>query len=158
MGGHTPGLSSEFLDASCARGDRCVANFYHGELVGYGFVASAWAPVTRQLRVAVEQDLFYRYKGWTHPDHRRRYLSHARGRLNSSLFPGSDSSRMVSYVDTHNYASKLHHADIQPVRLGYAGYVTLFGRQIPFTTPRCRASGFQLSRRERQRVRRACAA
>ena len=144
----TPGLSHEFLDAASARGDRCVANFFRGELVGYGFVASAWAPVTRQLRVEIDQALFYRYKGWTHPEHRRQYLSHARGRLNSALFPDSDPSRMVSYVDTHNYASKLHHAEIHPVHLGYAGYVTLFGRQIPFTTPGCRARGFQLSRIE----------
>ena len=141
------GLSEDFLRAAIDRGDRCVANFFEGGLVGYGFVAKVRAPVTDQLEVVVDDRLIYRYKGWTHPDHRRKHLSHARGRLNMRLFPLTDGRRMVSYVTTHNFASKLKHADLHPVRLGYCGFVTLFGREYPFTHRVPRRFGFRLERR-----------
>ncbi len=139
-------LSHRFLDEAIERGDRCVANFYNGELVGYGFVTRSRAPVTDQLEVLIDDHLRYRYKGWTHPAHRRKHLSHARGRINSTLFPMSDGHRMVSYVDSHNFASRLKHPDVHPVRLGYAGYVTFFGEQYPFTGRIPRRFGFELRR------------
>src|SRR5690242_9234731 len=40
------GLSLPFLRSAIARGDRCVANFYRGELVGFGFVTTTRAPAT----------------------------------------------------------------------------------------------------------------
>jgi len=123
-----------------------VANFFHDEVVGYGFVASQWAPINQQLRVEVGESLFYRYKGWTDPQHRRKHLSHARGRINSTLFDGCDATRMVSYVDVHNYPSKLHHTQIKPITLGYCGYVTWRGRVYPFTQRKTRDAGFALVR------------
>ena len=142
------GLSDEFLDEAIARGDRCVGNFYEGRLVGHGFVARQRAPVTDQLQVVVDDWLIYRYKGWTHPEHRRKYLSHARGRMNRELFPLRQGMRTVDYVAVHNLPSKYKHADLHPVRLGYCGYVRLFGREYPFTTRVPRRYGFRLERRE----------
>jgi hypothetical protein len=139
-------LSAAFLQGAIQRGDRCVANFYHGELVGYGFVTCVGAPATRQLQVAIDDRLVYRYKGWTHPDHRRKHLSHARGRLNRQFFPLTDGRRTVAFVDVANLAAKLKHADIHPVRLGYCGYVRICGREFPFTQRVPRRFGFRLVR------------
>lgn len=140
------GLSRQFLEQASRQGARAVANFHHSELVGYGFVARHRAPVTPQIDVAVDRRLVYRFKGWTHPDHRRKHLSHARGRLNKSLFPLAADQRTVSYVETHNYASKLHRSDVHPEPVGHCGFVRLFGREVPFTLPGARRVGFRLVR------------
>ncbi len=145
--GKVYGLSEGFLHAAIARGDHCVANFFNGELVGYGFVSKVGAPVTDQLEVVIGDRLIYRYKGWTHPDHRRKHLSHARGRLNRQFFALTGGRRTVDYVAAHNLASKLKHADIHTERLGYCGYVRLFGREYPFTQAGPRRFGFRLARR-----------
>lgn len=139
-------LSEEFLRGAISRGDRCVANYYFGKLVGYGFVTRERAPVTGQVQVVVDHRLVYRYKGWTHPEHRRKHLSHARGRINSRVFPLQPGQRMVSYVATHNFASKLKHRDVHPVRIGFCGYVRLFGREYPFTHRIPRRFGFRLEK------------
>lgn len=141
------GLSAEFLRGAIARGDRCVANFFNGELVGYGFVTKVGAPATRQLDVVIDDRLIYRYKGWTHPDHRRRHLSHARGRLNRQFFPLTGGRRTADFVAVDNRASKLKHADVHPTRLGYCGFVKLLGHELPFTTLGPRRFGFRLARR-----------
>lgn len=141
------GLDAEFLERAIERDDRCVGNFHHDELVGYGFVTRRGAPMTAQIDVAIDDWLVYRYKGWTHPDHRRKYLSHARGRVNRRLFPLREGMRTVSIVAVHNLASKIHHADVHPVHVGYCGYLRLFGRDHPFTTRGARRYGFRLERR-----------
>ncbi len=147
--GKVAGLDEAFLEGAMARGDRCVANFHDEELVGYGFVARQRAPVTEQLDIVVGDKLLYRYKGWTHPDHRRKHLSHSRGRINRTLFPLTEGMRTVSYVAVHNLPSKLTHVDVHPVRLGYCGFIQLFGRELPFTGRVPRRYGFQLVRRQR---------
>ena len=142
------GITEPFLKGAMARGDRCVGNFHQDELVGHGFVTRERAPVTDQLEVVVDDWLLYRYKGWTHPDHRRRHLSHARGRMNRHLFPMREGMRTVDYVAVHNLPSKLKHADLHPVRLGYCGYVRILGAEYPFTGRVPRRFGFRLQRRE----------
>jgi len=140
------GLSDTFLQQANARGDRCVANFYEGSLVGYGFVTRCFAPVTEQIGVSINSTLQYRYKGWTHPEHRRKHLSHARGRINSRLFPRQPGQRMVSYVEAHNFASRLPHADVHPIFLGTCLIVRLLGREFPISSPAARRAGFELVR------------
>ncbi len=139
-------LSPAFLNEAQARGDRCVGNFYADQLVGYGFVTQSFAAITDQIGVKINQPLLYRYKGWTHPEHRRKYLSHARGRLNSRLFPQQPGQRMVSYVDAHNFPSRLKHADIRPVRLGYCLILRLFGKEFCINSRIAKRYGFSLVR------------
>ncbi len=141
------GLSRQFLEESAQNGDRCVLNLYNGELAGYGFVTTARARATEQLDVVISDNLVYRYKGWTHPDHRRKHLSLARGSLNKKLFPLGDKRRTVSFVVSHNFKSKLHHRALKPERIGLCGYLRIFGREIPFTLPGPRRHGFRLARR-----------
>jgi len=138
------GLNETFLRQASKRGDRCVANFYHGDLVGYGFVTRCFAAVTKQIGVRVGAGLQYRYKGWTHPAHRRKHLSHARGRLNSRLFPQTPGQCMVSYVEAHNFASRLTHADVRPIFLGCCLIVSVLGREYPINSPSAKRFGLEL--------------
>jgi hypothetical protein len=140
------GLTREFLELAGERGHPAVANFYGDDLVGYGFVARGRAPVTNQVDVLVSDRLVYRYKAWTHPAHRRQHLSFARGRINRTLFPLQSGQRTVSYVETHNYASRLHRPELRPRNVGYSGIIRLAGREYPFTTAGPRRAGFRLVR------------
>jgi hypothetical protein len=117
--------------------------------VGYGFVALRRAPLTDQLEIVVDERLDYRYKGWTHPNHRRKHLSHARARLSRKLYPLTAGRRSVSYVAVHNLPSRLQHRDLKPVRVGYCGYVRVFGREYPFTHRIVKRIGFRIQRRAR---------
>ncbi|MEM9622136.1 MAG: hypothetical protein AAF993_10835 [Pseudomonadota bacterium] len=137
-------LTADFLRRAEAQGDRCVANFFADDLVGYGFVTASQAPLNGQVSVRVNNHLLYRYKGWTHPDHRRRHLSHARGRLNSKLFPHQPGQRMVSYVEAQNLPARLTHTDVHPVRLGYCAIVRLLGRSIIYNSRTATRFGFRL--------------
>ena len=143
------GLPISFLDDAQKRGDRCVANFFHDDLVGYVFVAKSNAPLTNQLEVAIDNRLVYRYKAWTHPNHRRKHLSMARGRLNKTLFPLQPGQRTIAYVATTNFPSRLVRPEIHPQAVGYSGYFKLAGREIPFNTPGTRRAGFKVQRRKR---------
>jgi len=143
------GLTESFLRQASERGDRCVVNFFHGDLVGYGFVTRCFAPVTDQVGVRIGAALHYRYKGWTHPEHRRKHLSHARGRLNSRLFPRQEGQRMVSYVEAHNFASRLTHADVRPTFLGLCVIVRVLGREYPINSLAAVRAGFELVRLDR---------
>ncbi len=140
------GLDDDFISMAGGRGDRCIGNFYHGELVGYAFYATERARVTPQLDVLVPKGFRYGYKGWTHPDHRRKKLNKARAQLNWPN-PGIP----IWYIETHNFQSLLttfRYPAERPVRMGYIGWFTIAGREFPFSTRVARRVGLRLVRRE----------
>lgn len=63
---------------------------------------------------------------------------------------------MISMAETHNYPSLLHgyrHPRLRGLRMGFCGWITVFGRQIPFNSRRARWIGFEFVRREDHRRR-----
>ena len=146
------GLDAEFLHQASERGDRCVANYFNGELVGYGFVTRSHASVSDQIAVRISNGVQYRYKGWTHPNHRRKHLSHARGRLNSRLFPDDPMPRMISYVEAQNFPSRLTHADVHPSSLGVCLIIRVLGWELPISSRAAKRAGFTLVRLQRDRT------
>ena len=152
----TFGLSRDYLHTAFQRGDRCTANFYHGELVGYSFNAYARARASEQLDVLVPGGFRYSYKAWTHPDHRRVNLSRIRAYTRRAMLPHDHNQRAISFVETHNYPSLLHgyrHPRLRGLPMGFCGWITIFGRQIPFTSRRARWIGFELVRNDDDRRR-----
>lgn len=147
---HVPGLDLEFLQQASARGDECTGNFLGDELVGYAFTTRARARVSEQLDVVIPPGFRYGYKAWTHEDHRRRSLSKMRGHFHFTTVPCPYEERGIWYVETHNYASLLH-SYVRPrrraMRMGFCGWLTLFGRQIPFNTRTAKWIGFEFVRR-----------
>ena len=151
-----PDLSREFLERAFGHGDECVANFFEGELVGFGFVSRARTRVTAELEALIPDGFRYSYKAWTHPDHRRRNLSRLRShvRLNTVARPYNE--RGISYIETHNYPSLLRgyrRPTLRRIPMGITGWFTLFGRQIPFNSRRAKWIGFEFVRRDDVRVR-----
>ncbi len=146
-----PGLDPEFLREAFARGDECAANFHEDELVGFGFVCRSRTRASDQLDVLIPKGFRYNYKDWTHDDHRRRNLSSMRGHVRFTTLPRPYEERSISFVETHNYASLLHayvHPRERRIRLGFFGWLTVFGRQIPFNSRTAKWVGLELVRRD----------
>ena len=114
------------------------------------FTTRSRARVSEQLDVLIPPGFRYGYKAWTHEDHRRRHLSKMRGHFHFTTVPRPYEERGIWYVETHNYMSLLHsyvHPRQRAMRMGYCGWLTLFGRQIPFNTRAAKWIGFEFVRR-----------
>lgn len=147
----TEGLDQAFLNTAFGRGDVCIANFLGRDLVGFAFVSFTRARVTEQLDMLVPDGFQYVYKGWTHIDHRRAKLAFARIYLRHKLLLADHGQRSISFVETHNYSSLLRgytHPRERKLRMGFCGWITLFGRQIPFNSRRARWVGFEIVRKD----------
>jgi hypothetical protein len=154
--GRVPDLSQAFLEEAFARGDVCTANFFDNQLVGFSFSSFTRARATDQLDVLVPAGFRYGYKSWTHPEHRRANLSRMRGYTRRQTLPSDRMQRSISYVETHNYPSLLHsyrHPRERSLRMGFCGWITVFGRQIPFNSRRAKWIGFEIVRRDDHRRR-----
>jgi hypothetical protein len=149
-------LSMEFLESAFENGDSCVASFFHGSLVGFSFRATKRAVVTDQLDLLVPDGFRYTYKTWIDREHRRRNLSQIQGYVRHNAQPGDGRARGIWYVETHNYPSLLHsyrHPTDRSLIMGFIGWLSWFGRQIPFRTPAARWLGVELVRKDDVRPR-----
>jgi len=144
------GIDGEFLEQAFGRGDECCVVLFGEQIVNYSFWTRSWARVTDQLRVVVPRGFRYVYKDWTHPDHRRRRLSSLNAYYRNLNREAPFEERSISYVETHNYPSLLNtyrHPSERGIRCGLVGWITLFGRQIPFSSRHARWINFEFSRR-----------
>lgn len=152
----TTGLDGDFVKRAIEAGYLCVANFYRGEIVGYTFQSRTRAPVTDQLDVIVPTGFRYGFKAWTHPDHRRRKLGEVRTYVQFTYGDHPPGERSVHYIECHNYPSLLHgyrHPRERRIRIGLVGWITVFGRHIPFNSRGAKWLGFLFVRREDTRPR-----
>lgn len=154
--GRVPRLDAAFLERAFRRDDECSLTLYEGELVSFSFSTRQRARVTDQLDVLVPPGFRYAYKSWTHPEHRRRNLSNMGRWLRATQARRPFAERSIWYVETHNYASLLHgvrHPNEWSIKMGYVGWITLFGRQIPFTSRKAKQLGFEFVRNDDHRRR-----
>ena len=149
--GDAYGLSEEFLDASFAKGDDCAGAFRNGELVAYIFAARQRVPVTEQLDATIPEGFRTMFKGWTHPDHRRKNLCNNLSLiLHNACWDKDFSERAVWYIETTNYSSRLHgylNPKMWSLGMGYFGWFTFFGREIPFNSRWAKRIGFMVIRK-----------
>ena len=140
-------LDVEFLEESQARKDECVACFYDGEVVSYGFNATTRSPVTAALDIQVPPGFVYGFKVWTHPDHRRRGLTKVRGKVMHDYRTQHRirDPRIIRYIEFNNYASMLNNRYEPPnersLYLGIIGWIGIGGKVIPFNGRRARWIG-----------------
>lgn len=146
--GKVPNVDFRFIEEAFGRGDECSIVLHGDELVNFCFWTRAWAPVTDQLRVIVPEGFRYVYKAWTHADHRRKGLSNVNSYWRNTRRVAPFEERSISYVETHNYASLLRsyqHPNERGIYCGYVGWITLFGREIPFSTRQARWIGLRFT-------------
>jgi hypothetical protein len=152
----TTDLTQDFLDQAFENEDVCVGTFYGDELVAFSFDSRTRTTVNDQLDVLIPEGFKYGYKAWTHEDHRRKNLSKMIGNFKWKELKRDYGERGIWYIETHNYPSRLHgylHPRQWSVRVGYVGWFTLFGRQIPFNTRWAKKIGFEFVRKDDSRRR-----
>jgi hypothetical protein len=136
-------LTWEFVEAALARGDRCTAAFVGPRLVAYTWRALSSAPHVHGLWVAFVKPDRYSYKAFTLPEFRGYHLQSHIAAAADPWFVARGFIRDISFIETHNYASIRSFRRIGHRFVGYAGYLTLFGRPIPFRSPGARKHGFR---------------
>ena len=145
-------LSSDFINNAFANQDECYVVLCNQELVSFSFTTRVAAPVTAQLEIVVPEGFRYAYKSWTDVEHRRNNLSKLRHwvKINSADTPFNE--RSLFYIETHNYASLLHgyrNPSNRAQRAGVVGWLTLFGREIPFASRTAKWVGFEFRRKDK---------
>jgi hypothetical protein len=151
-----PSLTRSFLEDAFIADDECAACFHGLELVAFSFNKRSRAPVTDQLDVLVPKGFRYGYKGWTHPAHTRRNLQKLCTHVKHANTRRPFSERSIHYIETHNYPSLLRGYRRPPersIRMGFVGWVTVFGRQVPFNTRHAKQIGFEFVRKDDPGVR-----
>lgn len=141
-----PKFPPEFFHTAFDRGDDCSATFFNDRLVAFTFNSRARTQVNEQIDVLIPEGFRYSYKSWTHPDHRRKNLTKMRTYVLQQNAKRPYEERAIWYVETHNFASRLHgyrHPGIRSILMGYGGWFSLFGRHIPFNTRGAKWIGFE---------------
>lgn len=138
-------LNGAWLQKARARGDICVALFDGECMLSYVWATRAPNPHQDGIWVHFDPAQIYAYKAFTVRAGRRKGLQDlVRTRMLTLLY-SHGYREAVGFVETHNLASMggLRKAGIEAS--GYAGYLTLFGRVIPFRSAGARRIGFGFS-------------
>ena len=141
-------FSPDLVATALGKGDLVAINLYQGSLVGYGFTAKSSTQVTEQLDAILPPNFRYGYSAYTHPDHRGLGLARARwvARIEHVQVPQTE--RSIAYIATHNYPSlAMYYQDSgRPIFAGFVGYISIFGRHLPFNSPAAKRLGFRFMR------------
>lgn len=133
-------LKTEWIKRAEARGEICLAVFDDERIIAYLWRAFGPTPHGDGLWVHFDPRLSYSFKGFTRPEHRRQRLQQALSYALDDWLLGQGYSHSIRFVESHNYPSLINRPDQRSV--GYAGYLRLLGRVIPFRSPGARRYGF----------------
>ena len=127
---HAMDLGAQFLQGAFDRGDICVAAFAGESMVAYSWRAFSGAPHDRDLWVRFEKPCRYGYKGFTLPEYRGKHIQAATAPCIDHYCIERGYTQGISFIETHNFASNRTSQRLGSRRVGYAGYLRLFGRVI----------------------------
>ena len=139
-------ISEDFLREALVRGDKAYAAFDAGQIVAYTWRTSAAAPHDGGLRVKVSPPFVYGYKGLTLPSHRGMRLNIAVNEAASAHYRELGYTHSAGFVALYNNSKLANEGKHGYELLGYAGYLSWFGRIIPFRTSGPRQAGFGFSK------------
>ena len=134
-------LKDSFVQGASARGDACVATYYHGKLAAYGWVAYDRAPHVDGMWVRFGQGHRYNYKSLTLPEFRGRHLRGSYGVL-AQRDRDEGVTHTIAFIETHNYASISAEKRHGGHKIGFAGYLRIAGRLFVFSSAGAKRFGF----------------
>ena len=138
-------LNPAWVEAAFDRGDLCHATFIRGEIVGYGWTSFVRCPHIDDIWVEFARTYRYGYKGFTRASHRGQGVSGGMYGFTDARCMEAGCRRTISFVEMHNYSSLRDSYKHGNQRVGFAGYVRLFGRVFPFRSPGAKKHTFRFS-------------
>jgi GNAT superfamily N-acetyltransferase len=134
-------LSPDFIRSALARGDLCCGAYEGDRLVGYTWRAPARAPFRDHVWIRISEPLHYVYKSYTKESHRGRGIHIALTRLADRYMLEKGLPAEVGFIDISNLPSLRAARSLGRHKVGWVGYLRLFGRCFTFRTPGVRATG-----------------
>jgi GNAT superfamily N-acetyltransferase len=135
------GLEPEFIRRALEHGDLVVGAFERDRLVGLQWRTSVAAPFFEDLWIRTGPRYHYVYKSFVRPSHRGMRIHSALSRLADRYSAEKGCIGELGVVNIANVASLGAAKSLGRRRIGYAGYVTLFGHCLSFRTAAVKALG-----------------
>lgn len=135
-------LDPDWVKQAHSRGEICVAVFEGDKILSYVWRAFAPSPHEKGLWVHFDPRYVYSFKAFTPPAYRQQRLQHVVIYELDAWLLDRGYRHFISFIETHNYPSLTSGKKRNNRRVGYAGYLILFGRIIPFRTPGAKKHGF----------------
>lgn len=139
-------LNEAFVESALARGDYCPAVFDGNKMVSFAWRSHSTAPHGDGLWVGFEKPYRYGYHAYTRPEYRGRHLRDPR--LTDRLSIEQGCRFAVGFTETHNFASIRWNRRYGNERVGFAGYIKVFGKPYPFRTPGAKRHTFRFYRHQ----------
>ena len=136
-------LSAQFVESAFERGDVCTGMFYNGRLIAYMWRSTSIAPHTKYIDVETRKPYRYGYKSLTLKEYRGRHIPEYLAPVSSQYFIERGYPYSIGFVETQNCASRRSELRRGSYKVGYAGYISLFGVRITFRTTGVREKGFR---------------
>jgi len=142
------GLEPDFIRTALANGDLVVGAFEGDRVVGFLWRSVIAAPFYEDLWVRIGPHHHYAYKSFVRPSHRGMRIHIALARLADKHSVEKGCTGEIGFANIANVASLGAARSLGRRRIGYAGYVMLFGHSVSFRTPAVRDLGFVIFRPE----------
>lgn len=140
-------LDTQFVRGALQRGETCIAIFEQNEIIAYGWIAVEPTPHINGITIVFEKPYRYGFNAFTHPRYRQQNLQHVIALITDPMLIEQGYTKVISFVETHNYPSLMSSFSRGNHRVGYAGYLILFGKFFSFRTRGVREVGFDFYRR-----------
>ena len=128
-------LEPAFIRSALARGDLSWGAFENDKLVGYTWRSPSIAPFRDGLWIRIGMPLHYVYKSYTRTTHRGKGIHVAITRVADQHMLEIGRPAEVGFIDIANIQSLGAARSLGRLKVGWAGYVKLFGRRFTFRTP-----------------------
>lgn len=135
-------LGADWIRKALGRGEICVGAFEGDKLLAYTWRALGPTPHEKGLWVHFDEKYVYGFKAFTRPGYRQQHLQYAvSGHLDHWLLDHGYRD-YIGFIETHNFPSLIAGEKRGHRKVGYAGYLILFGQVIPFRSPGAKRVGF----------------
>jgi hypothetical protein len=116
-------INLDFVKKAFARGDQCVGALQGEKLVGYVWRTTQQVQVENSVYMSFGNQLYYRFKGFIHPDFRGKNIFNQIKHLAESESVGKQRLYSFGVIETHNYPSLIASKKSGDQTLGYSGYI-----------------------------------
>jgi hypothetical protein len=127
-------LGPDFIRDALARGDIAFGAYEGERLVGCSWRTATAAPLAESLWTRIGPRCHHVYKTFVRPSHRGRHIHVAMTRFADRISVERGCPAEIGFVNICNLASLGAAKRLGRPRVGYAGYIVLFGHCIPFRT------------------------